>query len=120
MARIKNKAGVYVTPTTYAFSAAASNALAAMPSDLRAAPVVQAPGATSWPITAYSFLFVYKQADKMGSTKAHMWVSYLYWALTTGQNYSRSMGYSPLPASVKAKALAQVHRITFGGSAVWP
>jgi len=120
MARLKNPAGVYVTPTTYAFTAAANATVGLMPSDLRAAPVTQAPGLTSWPITAYSYLLVYKEADTMSATKASMWVSYLYWALTSGQTYARSMGYAPLPASVKAKALAQVHKITTGGVAIWP
>jgi phosphate transport system substrate-binding protein len=120
MARLKNAAGIYVSPTTYGFSAAAAATIGRIPSDLRAAPIVQAPGATSWPITAYSFLLVYKQSDFMGAVKAKMWVAYLYWALTSGQSYARSMGYAPLPATVKTKALAKVHTITFGGSTVWP
>lgn len=122
-ARLKNPAGVFVSPTTYAFSAAANATVGSIPADLRSAPVIQAPGTTSWPITAYSFLMVYKQAEGLQSAseaKAQMFAYYLYWALTTGQTYSRSMGYAPLPLSVRTKALAQVHQITWGGTAVWP
>ena len=119
MARLKNPAGVYVTPTTYAFSAAASHAV--IPADFRAAPIVQAAGSTSWPITSFSYLLVYKNADYLGSAdKAQMWVSYLYWTLTSGQSFARSMGYAPLPTAARNKALAQVHLITYSGSAVWP
>jgi phosphate transport system substrate-binding protein len=122
-ARIKNPAGVYVTPTTYAFSAAAAATVASIPSDLRAAPIVQAPGVTSWPITSYSYLMVYTHADGLQSaslTKAQMFVAYLYWSLTSGQAYARSLGYAPLPASVQTLALAKLHLITYGGNAVWP
>jgi phosphate transport system substrate-binding protein len=123
MARIKNPAGVYVSPTTYGFSAAAAATLGKVPSDLRAAPIVQAPGTSSWPISSYSFLMVYKHADGLQNateTKAQMFVSYLYWSLTTGQSFARSMGYAPLPSAVKTKALNQVHKITWNGSAIWP
>ncbi len=123
MARLKNPAGTFVSPSTYAFSAAANATVATIPADLRAAPIVQAPGTTSWPISAYSYIFVYKQAEGLqgaSEAKAQMFVAYLNWALTTGQSFSRSMGYAPLPTSVRTKALAQVHQITWGGSAIWP
>jgi phosphate transport system substrate-binding protein len=122
-ARIKNAAGVYVSPSTYGFSAAAAASVSKLPADLRGAPFINAPGATSWPIASYSYLLLYKHAEGLQSasqTKAQMFVAYLYWALTTGQSFARAMGYAPLPAAVQAKSLAALHQITWGGSAVWP
>ncbi len=121
MARVKNKAGIYMTPTTSSFSAAAAAAAPTVPADLRAAPIIQKPGVTSWPITAFSYLLSYKDLSFMGSTeKAQMYVAYLYWSLTTGQTFARPMGYAPLPASIKTKALAVLHTLQYNGSAVWP
>ncbi len=121
MARVKNKAGIYLTPTTSSFSAAAAAAAPTVPTDLRAAPIILKPGVTSWPITAFSYLLSYKDLSFMGSTeKAQMYVAYLYWSLTTGQSFSRPMGYAPLPTAIKTKALAVLHTLQYNGSAVWP
>jgi phosphate transport system substrate-binding protein len=123
MARLKNAAGVFLSPTTYGFSAAAAAAVSKLPADLRAAPIINASGSTSWPIVSYSYLMLYKHAEGLQSAsqaKAQMLVAYLYWSLNTGQTFARSMGYAPLPSAVKTKALAKLHLITWGGTAVWP
>ena len=123
MARLKNAAGVYLSPSTYGFSAAAAATVSSLPSDLRGKPIINAPGATSWPIASYSYMLVYTKADGMQSSslaKAQMFVSYLYWALTAGQQFARPMGYAPLPSAVATMVIAKLHLITFGGSAVWP
>jgi phosphate transport system substrate-binding protein len=120
MARLKNAKGVYVTPSTSGASAAAAASIGSLPADLRAAPIVNATGYASWPIVSYTYILAYKNEDFTTQDEAKMWVAYLYWALTTGQQYARSLGYAPLPSSVKTKAIAKLHQITFGGSAVWP
>jgi phosphate transport system substrate-binding protein len=121
MARVKNKSGVYLTPTTSAFSSAAAAAAAAVPADLRAAPMIMKTGVTAWPITSFSYLMSYQDLTFMGSLqKAQMYVAYLYWALNTGQSFARPMGYAPLPASIKAKAIAKLHNLQYSSAAVWP
>jgi phosphate ABC transporter phosphate-binding protein len=121
MARVKNASGIYMTPTTSSFSSAAAAGLGSVPADLRAAPIILKKGANSWPITSYSYLFAYKDLSFMGSLeKAQMFVAYLYWSLTTGQTFSRPMGYAPLPTATKTKALAVLHTLQYSGSAVWP
>jgi hypothetical protein len=30
------------------------------------------------------------------------------------------LGYGPLPASVAAEATAELHKITYGGTPIWP
>jgi hypothetical protein len=49
-----------------------------------------------------------------------MFVAYIYWALTTGQSFSRSLGYAPLPTSIVSRDLTVLHTLQFSGSAVWP
>jgi phosphate transport system substrate-binding protein len=121
VARVRNANGIYMSPTTYAFSAAAAKGIGSVPADLRAAPIINKVGATSWPITAYSYLLVYKDLTYMGSlAKAQMYVAYLYWALTSGQAFSRSLGYAPLPAVTANKAIAVLHTLQYSGSPVWP
>jgi phosphate transport system substrate-binding protein len=119
-ARIRNRAGIYVAPTTTGFSAAAAASTTAVPADLRILPPVNAAGKTSWPIVGYSFLLVYNDWTSMGATKANMLLSYVYWGLTSGQAYARPLGYAPLPPAIRAKSLAKLHDVQFSGSAIWP
>ena len=118
MARIQNPAGNYVTPTTAAATAAAAGVTP--PSDLRMQPLINAPGYSSWPIVSFTYLLVFRQMPDQA--KGQALVSYVYWALTSGQSFARGLGYAPLPASVKNAALAELHQIVqqAGGAPYWP
>ena len=84
---------------------------------------VYAAGTNSYPIVGYSWLMVYTNYTNATVTRGQVqgMVAFLNWALTDGQ---QSMylykGYTALPASVRTKAIAELHKIQFNGSAVWP
>jgi phosphate transport system substrate-binding protein len=94
--RMVNKDGKTVTPTADTFKAAAANA------DWGAASkqnfyiiLVDQPGANSWPITATTYILVYKQpSDVAGTTET---LKFFKWAYANGGNMALSLDYVPLP-----------------------
>ena len=109
---IQNQAGRFVEPTLDSVTAAAAGAAQSMPDDLRVS-IVNAPGAESYPIAAFTYLLVYQeQADP---AKGRALVDFLWWALHEGQQYARELLYAPLPTAVVRKAEATVAMITAQG-----
>ncbi len=116
-AAVKNLAGQFVTPTLQAASAAAANSKP--PPDLTIS-TINAPGATSYPITSQTFLIVYKDMCKAGrSAAAAKGVkALLNYGLGDGQQVERQLDYAPLPASLLAKAKAQLATLQCNGAPV--
>jgi phosphate transport system substrate-binding protein len=117
-ANLKNADGKFVPGSTAGVTAAAEAAAATFPADSRQGPIINGPGADTYPIAAYTYLLVYQ--DQKDATKGQALVAFIAWALTDGQAAEESLGYAPLPASVQEKALATLHTITTGGSPIWP
>lgn len=117
-ANVKNADGKFVAGSTAGVTSAAEAAAADWPADGRQDPIINGPGADTYPIASYTFLLVYQ--DQADATKAEALVAFIAWALTDGQASEESLGYAPLPAPVQEKALASLHTITAGGSPVWP
>jgi phosphate transport system substrate-binding protein len=117
-ANIKNADGKFVPGSTAGVTAAADSVAASFPADSRQAPIINAAGADTYPIAAYTYLLVYQ--DQKDATKGQALVAFIAWALTDGQTLEEGLGYAPLPASVQEKALATLHTITTGGSPIWP
>ena len=79
-----------------------------MPSNLRLF-LPDPEGDESYPIVTFSWLLLYERypdADKAAALK-----SFVAWGLTTGQAYSRDLGYIPLPPEVASLSLAALDRI---------
>ena len=82
-------------------------------------------GATSYPISGYTWLLLYKEyksTNDPGLGKVQALIAYLNWTLspTGGQAIMTRLGYAPLPPSTAAQAIAQLHTITYNGTVVWP
>jgi phosphate transport system substrate-binding protein len=108
-ALLKNKAGAFVAPTAGAFAAAAAGA------DWSKAPgnyllLLDQPGAQSWPITAATFILVYKKQDKPQTGKDVL--AFFDWAYKNGDASAEQLDYVPLPAPVKAMMRKQWAGIT--------
>ncbi|SJL83368.1 phosphate ABC transporter substrate-binding protein PstS [Vibrio palustris] len=93
---MKNKAGHYVEPTLKSFQAAAANA------DWKSAPgfaidLNNQPGAESWPMTAATFILMYK--DQANADNAKEVLKFFNWGYNHGELAS-SLGYVPMPKSV--------------------
>ena len=100
-AKLQNKAGEYVEPTFKAVSGAAAGAAKNMPEDLRVM-ITDADGKDSYPISAFTWLLVYKNAKDKEKAKAI--VGFLRWAMTDGQQYAEDLYYAPLPNEVRTMA----------------
>ncbi len=105
VARMVNKAGKTVSPTVEAFKAAASNA------DWGAAAnngfyiiLVDQPGEASWPITATTYILMYKQpSDVASSTEA---LKFFKWSYANGDDAALRLDYVPLPDNAVQAILA--------------
>jgi len=92
-----NKAGKHVQPTIEAFQAAAANA------DWAHSPgyyqiLTDQPGDKSWPITAATFILMYKEpADKAAATEA---LKFFGWSYDKGGKMAEELDYIPMPTSV--------------------
>ena len=74
-ASVKNKDGDYVVPSLSSATAAAAHATVAPDLTFSA---IWAPGATSYPITAQSFILVYqKQPNSNDAKMLQAWIGYL-------------------------------------------
>ena len=105
-ASIKNKEGKYVAPSLAGATAAASTATVAPDLTFSA---VWAPGATSYPITAQSFILVYQKQSSASTAKdLKAWIGYL---LGDGQKLTTSVNFAPLPSNIDQQAKAQLSKI---------
>jgi phosphate transport system substrate-binding protein len=112
-ASLKNHDGNFVIPSKEGATAAASQFPNVSPTNFS---IVNAPGANSAPITGFSWVMLYKnQADQ---TKGTALVDMLYWLVKDGQQYSATVFYAPLPASMVASDVTALKAVTSGGSAL--
>jgi phosphate transport system substrate-binding protein len=123
----RGSAVVYLKPTTASINSALKNAVNSEdpinPSSSFVQPVYAA-GVNSYPIVGYSWWMVYHEYDNANGTtlgQVQGMIAFMNWALTEGQKSTYLYkGYTPVPASVRAKAIAELNKITFNGVSVWP
>ena len=108
MAHVQNKAGRYVAPSEHSGQAALAANVKQMPSNLRLF-LPDPEGEESYPIVTFSWLLLYESYPSPAKVAALK--KFLTWGLTTGQSYSRELGYIPLPAEVASLSLAALDRI---------
>ena len=100
--------GAFVEPVAANFAAAAAHAHWD-PAQGFYLLLLDQPGATSWPITAATFILVYKQQSSQADGAAV--IRFFDWAYKNGNPAAEQLDYVPLPESVKAlvrKEWAQV------------
>ncbi len=92
--QLQNADGKFVSPDDLTFAAAAAGA------DWFSVPgmgvsMVNAKGATSWPISTASFILMYKEpGDKAASQEA---IKFFDWAFKNGKSMASELDYVPLP-----------------------
>jgi phosphate transport system substrate-binding protein len=92
-----NKDGKKVGPTAAAFSAAAANA------DWSSQPgygviLANQPGAESWPMTAATWILVYKKPDNPEATADAL--KFFAWSYAKGKDMAGELDYVPMPDNV--------------------
>lgn len=122
VAAVKNSSGSYILPSIPATSAAAVGI--PVPADLGIS-TINSPNPAAYPIASQTFIDVYKDPCKSGGASATVakglkkWLLYVFGAgqLTLGSG-SNQIPYAPLPASLKAKASAQIPQMVCNGAAI--
>ena len=125
-ALLKNHDGNFITASSETASAAAAAGSASLPAgngDWSHVSILDAPGATSYPITTFTYILVYKELyndqSKMNKTAAKALVDFVWWAVhDQGQSFSSGLYYAPLPASVVSLNEATLNSITYNGVAL--
>jgi phosphate transport system substrate-binding protein len=92
-----NKDGKPVSPTAEAFQAAAANA------DWKSQPgygviLANQPGANSWPMTAATWILVYKQPQDTAATAEAL--KFFAWSYAKGGKMAEELDYVPMPDKV--------------------
>ena len=115
IAAIRNKDGQFVAASVDAVTAAAAGVAKALPAntDYRLS-IVDAPGATSYPISSFTWILVYQhQTDAVKGKKL---VDFLNWALTDGEKEASTLDYAPLPAEMATAVKARLANIDLTGA----
>ncbi|MCJ2183987.1 phosphate ABC transporter substrate-binding protein PstS [Novosphingobium sp. 1949] len=96
-ALMRNAAGQFVAPNTASFQAAAATADWAHSKDFYLV-MTNAPGPKAYPITASTFVLMYKHPRNAKTSLAAR--KFFRWALEKGQKQALSLDYVPLPGAL--------------------
>ncbi|ARB28620.1 phosphate ABC transporter substrate-binding protein PstS [Pseudomonas tolaasii] len=99
-AQLKNAAGKFVAPNAKAFQAAADTADWANAKDFNLI-MTNAPGEGAWPITATTWIIMYKQPKNAEQSQAAF--SFFKWSLEKGQQQAAALDYVALPDSLVSR-----------------
>lgn len=105
---VKNASGKFVKASTEGVTAAAAAAAKTMPADYRVS-ITNAPGATSYPISSFTWLLVPTHSTDAAKTKALK--DFLNWMLDHGESEASALSYASLPKQVQdmvRKTVAQI------------
>lgn len=114
VAKIKNQAGNYITPTAQSTTAAIDAFTAQLSRDPRT-PIVNPPAsaADAYPISTLTFLIIPKDGpDKNKRAALKQFIQYI---ITDGQPTAGSLNYAPLPDGVKQFDQQQLGQMTAAG-----
>lgn len=114
-ARIRNRSGVFVPPSLSATTAAV-NAYQ-IPPDYRIF-ITDAPGRTSYPISGFTWLLVYR--EQPDHAKGEALVKFLWWAIHDGQKIAPTLLYAPLPKALVNRLEGTIKTITYQGKPLLP
>ena len=110
MASLQNKDGKWVQPSADGASVAA--AAATIPADMRVS-IVNAPGATAYPIAGFTWALVYQQqTDK---DKGLDTVNFLDYVIHDGQSLGTALDYCKLPDNLVTREEALLKTVTYQG-----
>jgi phosphate transport system substrate-binding protein len=103
--KVQNADGKFIKADLDSVSAAAAAAAKNMPADFRVS-ITNAPGATAYPVSSFTWLLIPAQiqdAQKRDAVK-----DFLKWMITDGQKYTEPLAYAPLPKTVVAKEMKAI------------
>lgn len=116
---MQNKAGKFVLASPESVSAAGDATSSELKGNVLRADAWNAPGDDAYPISAFTYIVMYKQLENINSeAEAAALLGYQRWTLGPGQKFSAQMHYAPLGEKVQAAALAALGAVTHKGKAI--
>lgn len=114
-AAMRNAAGNFVVPSPEGMTAAAAGVAENLPAntDYRLS-IVNAAGASAYPISSFTWILVYQQ--QTDSVKARKLGDFLRWALTEGEKQAATLDYAPLPEVMTTRLTARLDSIKVGAA----
>jgi phosphate transport system substrate-binding protein len=97
---LKNASGNFMKPSAAAFAAAAATANWASAKDFNLI-MTNAPGEQAWPITATTWMIMYKSPKNAANSKVAF--DFFKYALENGQQAASELDYVPLPTALVSK-----------------
>lgn len=117
VATLRNRAGKFVDPSLEGIAAAAAGAGASLPDDMRVS-IVDAEGDAAYPISAFTYLLVYReQAD---AVKGKALAQFLWWAIHDGQSMGPALHYATLPPEIVSKVELKLRSLRAEGQPLLP
>ncbi|HEX3994687.1 MAG TPA: phosphate ABC transporter substrate-binding protein PstS [Acetobacteraceae bacterium] len=108
--QVKNEAGKFIKPSIASFQAAAASAEWSKVQDFDLV-MTDAPGADAYPVTATTFILMYKQPKD--AARSHAALAFFKWAFDKGADLATSLDYVPLPPplvqQIETYWQAQIH-----------
>jgi len=115
-AAVKNAAGQFVEPSLESVTAAAAGTKLPKDTDFRVS-ITNAPGATAYPISSFTWLLVHKDTKDAG--KAKLLKDFLSWMITPeAQKMAAELKYAPLPDPVISLIQARLPTLKGGGKSI--
>jgi len=105
---VQNAAGKFLKADLAGVTAAAAGAAKDMPDDFRVS-ITNAPGATSYPISSFTWLLIPAQISD--ASKRDAIKGFVKWMLAEGQSYNEGLSYAKLPKPVVAKEMKAISLI---------
>lgn len=103
--KVQNAAGKFVKADLAGVTAAASGAAKNIPDDFRVS-ITNAPGATSYPISSFTWLLI--PAHIEDAAKRDAIKGFLKWMLIDGQKYNEGLTYAQLPKTIVEKEMKAI------------
>jgi phosphate transport system substrate-binding protein len=106
--KVQNATGKFVKADLAGVTAAAAGAAKDIPDDFRVS-ITNAPGATAYPISSFTWLLI--PAQIQDAAKRDAIKGFLLWMLNDGQNYNEGLSYARLPKPIIAKELKAIAQV---------
>ncbi len=106
--KVQNATGKFLKADLAGVTAAAAGAAKDIPDDFRVS-ITNAPGATSYPISSFTWLLIPAQISD--ASKRDAIKGFLKWMLADGQTYNEGLSYAELPKPVVAKEMKAISLI---------
>jgi phosphate transport system substrate-binding protein len=106
--KVQNAAGKFLKADLAGVTAAAAGAAKNMPDDFRVS-ITNAPGATAYPISSFTWLLIPEHISDASKREAIK--GFLKWMMTDGQKDTEALSYAPLPKPVVAKEMKAISLI---------